>query len=55
MRSARHGSVAAQRPYMQVDEESEANMTKALGISLQSKEDGDKKPAAKGEVAEGGI
>ena len=30
MRSAGHGSVAAQRQYMQVDEESEANMYKAL-------------------------
>ena len=43
------------RPYIQVDEESGANMYKALGISLPSEEDGDKKPAAKEEGAEGGI
>ena len=53
MRSAGH--VAAQPLYMQVDEESEANMYKALGIFLPSEEDGDKKPAAKEEGAEGGI
>ena len=55
LRFAGHGSVAAQRPYMRVDETSEAAMMGALGIVPLKKEDADKKPAAKEDGADGVI
>ena len=55
LRFAGHGSVAAQRPYMRVDETSEAAMMGALGIVPLKKEDADKKPAAKEDGADGTI
>ena len=54
LRFAGHGSVAAQRPYMRVDETSEAAMG-ALGIVPLKKEDADKKPAAKEDGADAAI
>ena len=55
LRFAGHGSVAAQRPYMRVDETSEAAMMGALGIVPLKKEDADKKLAAKEDGADGAI
>ena len=55
LRFAGHGSVAAQRPYIRVDETSEAAMMGALGIVPLKKEDADKKPAAKEDGADGAI
>ena len=55
LRSAGHASVAAQRPYMRVDETSEAAMMDALWIVPLQKEDADKKPAAKEEGADSAI
>ena len=55
LRSAGHTSVAARRPYMRVDETSEAAMMDALWIVPLQKEDADKKSAAKEEGADGPI
>ena len=56
MHSAGHLSAAAQRPYMQVDETSEAAMYKAFGILPKGHlDDSDKKPAAKDDGKAGGV